>query len=185
VRQILIIEKRQPVRDVAVALGMEYANFHARVTGRTRFKASEMSALISEIPDPRLCDVLLRNTPFVAVARPTSRERLNESALHAATRLTTESVAAVEQISSAMVKGQFETCEYEQLVARVAEAERAVCALRLSLFSLAPRRRQDTAPHTASQAREGVSPGRESANPGREGANQGRAESLRVQIAPA
>jgi uncharacterized glyoxalase superfamily metalloenzyme YdcJ len=147
VRQILIIEKRQPIRDVASALGMEYANFHARVTGRTRFKAAEMSSLISEIPDPRLCDVLLRNTPFVAVPRPASQERTNDSALRAATRLVSEGVAAIERIGEAMAHGTLDPPDYDRLAAHVAEAERAVCVLRQGLLALAPRtaRRSDNA----------------------------------------
>ena len=70
VYQILVIEKRRAIRDVAAAVGMEYASFHARVIGRTHFKAEEVSRLIAEVPDPRLCDYLLRNTGFIAVPPP-------------------------------------------------------------------------------------------------------------------
>jgi len=159
VRKILIIEKRRPMRDVAAALGMEYANLHARLTGRSRFRAAEMSALICEIPDLRLCDLLLNNTPFVAVTRPEPSGDVRESALTRAAQLANESIAIIEQLSTAVVKGSLDPEEHDELVAHLSKAERAVGGLRLSFFALAPDRRTrlDCLPESAGK----VEPARE------------------------
>jgi len=140
VRQILVIEKRRSIRDVAASLGMEYANFHARVCGRVSFKAGEINQLIREVPDPRLCDFLLRDTPYLAVPGLRPTEASNEGALRAAIRLAGESLATIEQISDSLVEGQLEPAGYEQLVEHVREAERAVGTLRAALPGLAPRK---------------------------------------------
>ena len=140
VRQILVVEKRRPICDVAMAMGMEYANFHARVCGRVRFKAEEISQLIGQIPDLRLCDFLLRNTPFVAVERPAATKGSNEGAMRSAVRLSTACLAAIEQISLSLVKGQLDPIEYAQLLTHVTEANRAMSGLQAALPGLAPRR---------------------------------------------
>lgn len=140
VRQILVVEKRQSIRDVAAALGMEYANFHARVCGRVCFKAAEISQLIHAVPDLRLCDFLLRNTPYLAVQRPRQAEASNESALHAAIRLASECLATIEQITDSLMEGQLDPVGYDRLLTHVGEAERAVGNLRAALPGLAPRK---------------------------------------------
>jgi len=145
------------MHDVADAVGMEYANFHARVIGRTRFKAAEMSALIREIPDCRLCDLLLRDTPFIAVPRPEGHNGSRTIGLREAARLTAESAAAVQHLSTAAVRGYLEPKEYEQLAAHITEAERAVAAIRFSLFALAPVSGPRTADRVERQAMADVS----------------------------
>jgi hypothetical protein len=140
VRQILVIEKRHSLRDVAAALGMEYANFHARVCGRVHFKAEEINRLIREVPDVRLCDFLLRHTRYLPVERPHAGEFSHEGALHAATRVAGECLAVIEQITASVVHGRLEPAAYEVLVTHVHEAERAVATLLAALPGLAPRK---------------------------------------------
>ena len=43
VRHILMVEKQRSIREVALAMRMDYANLHARISGRTRFKPEEIS----------------------------------------------------------------------------------------------------------------------------------------------
>jgi len=151
VRQVLVIEKRRSLRDVAEALGMDYANFHARVIGRTRFKPEEISALIREVPDSRLCDYLLRDTPFMAVQRPapTTPTPSSGCAFHMALRLATESLAALEQIGDSLAEGHQESGHYDELAMHIQEAERAVCDLRGRMSSLAPRKAASREPRNA------------------------------------
>ena len=149
VYQILVTEKRRPVRDVAVAVEMEYASFHARVIGRTHFKAEEISRLIREVPDPRLCDYLLRNTPFVAVPRPMPSVNPNQGVFNAAVQLATESLATIAHIGERLLDGQFEMEGYDHLSNHVREAERAVSNLRASLISLVPRKSLMGEPYAA------------------------------------
>ena len=73
VRHILVKEKRDSISSLASAMGMSYANFHARVIGRVRFRPDEINQLIHVLPDPRLSEFLLRGTAFMAVARPRPR----------------------------------------------------------------------------------------------------------------
>ena len=139
VYQILVIEKRRAIRDVAAAAGMEYASFHARVIGRTHFKAQEVSRLIAEVPDPRLCDYVLRNTSFVAVPRPMATATPRQSAFQAAVQLASESLATIGHIGSTLLDGQLDQEGYEHLSNHVREAERAVSNLRAGLMALLPR----------------------------------------------
>lgn len=148
VRQILILEKRRPMREVADALGMDYVNFHARVIGRTRFKAEEINRLIQELPDPRLCDFLLRNTPFLAVERPAAKHG-NERAFQTALRLASESLALLEQMGEYLAAGKLDAAGYERLHRHTEEAERAVSELRAKLPAFAPRKRHDGEQHEA------------------------------------
>jgi hypothetical protein len=136
VYQILVTEKRRPIREIATAVGMEYASFHARVIGRTHFKADEMSRLIREVPDPRLCDYLLRNTQFVAVPRPAPSTNPTLGVFQAAVQLATESLATVGHIGETLAGAEAGPVAFEHLSAHVQEAERAVSNLRASLLSL-------------------------------------------------
>jgi hypothetical protein len=140
VYQILVTEKRRPIREIAAAVGMEYASFHARVIGRTHFKAEEMSRLIREVPDPRLCDYLLRNTRFVAVPRPEPSTNPTLGVFEAALQLMSESLATVGHIGETLSEGKTNPAAFEHLSAHVREAERAVSNLRASLLSLVPNR---------------------------------------------
>jgi len=138
VYKILVTEKRRPIREIAAAIGMEYASFHARVIGRTHFKAEEMSRLIREVPDPRLCDYLLRNTAFVAVPRPAATLNPTLGIFQAAVHLANESLATVEHIGETLAGADLGPLAFEHLSTHVAEAERAVSNLRASLLSLVP-----------------------------------------------
>jgi hypothetical protein len=138
VYKILVTEKRRPIREIAAAIGMEYASFHARVIGRTHFKAEEMSRLIREVPDPRLCDYLLRNTQFVAVPRPAPTMNPTLGVFQAAVHLATESLATVEHVGETLAGAEAGPIAFEHLSAHVQEAERAVSNLRASLLSLMP-----------------------------------------------
>jgi hypothetical protein len=148
VYQILVVEKRRAIRDVAASVGMEYASFHARVIGRTHFKAEEVSRLIAEVPDPRLCDYLLRNTIFVAVPKPASTVNPKQNAFQAAVQLATEGMATLGHLGETLLNGQFDQAGYEHLSNHIREAERAVGTLRASLIALMPRnpRLSDTRP---------------------------------------
>jgi len=70
VHTALVRERHHPMRDVAAALGLSCAAFHARVSGRVPFSPAEVSRLLHELPDMRLVDCLLRHTRFVAFERP-------------------------------------------------------------------------------------------------------------------
>jgi len=139
VRQILVVEKRRSICDVAAALGMEYANFHARVCGRVHFKAHEINQLIRAVPDVRLCEFLLRDTLYLPVVRPQPTETTNESALHATTHLAGLCLGIIEAISDAAMERHLEPAAYDQLVTQVHEAEHAVANLLAALPGLAPR----------------------------------------------
>lgn len=140
VYRILVTEKRRAIRDVAIAIGMEYASFHARVIGRTHFKAEEVSRLIAEVPDPRLCDYLLRNTAFVAVPRPMPTVSPKQSAFQAAVQLANESLATIAHIGDTLLDGQLDAAGYEHISNHVREAERSVSNLRAGLMSMMPRK---------------------------------------------
>lgn len=85
VHRALVRERRRPMRDVASAMGLSYAAFHARVSGHVPFSPAEVALLLHELPDIRLVDCLLRHTRFVAFERPSpARAEGGAGALRAA-----------------------------------------------------------------------------------------------------
>lgn len=141
VYRILVTEKRRTVRDVAQEVGQDYASFHARVIGRTHFKAEEIAPLLRAVPDPRLCDHLLQGTAFAAVPRPTGGEKSTQNAVDAAMRLAKESLAIIEHMYVPSRPNQHDAATEGELLECVREAERAISSLRASIPSLTARKR--------------------------------------------
>lgn len=139
VHQILVVEKRRPVRDVAAALGMDYANFQARLMGRVRFRPIEIVCLLHELPDQRLCDYLLQGSPYVAVPRPdpsAAAPAHDASALQSAGAMSLQCAISVAKISDAVSNGGLQPSEIDELRSHLMEAERALLALRAKLPQL-------------------------------------------------
>jgi hypothetical protein len=133
VRQILVGEKRDRICSVASAMGMSYANFHARVIGRVHFRPDEISQLIRALPDPRLCEFLLRDTAFMAVARPGPASHATGDALHTAIYLASEALAIIDGIGDTFLHGDSDAGDAGLMRHHLHEAEIAIGSLRASL----------------------------------------------------
>ncbi|RME98195.1 MAG: hypothetical protein D6773_14775, partial [Alphaproteobacteria bacterium] len=49
--RLLMAKGQPPIKDLAEACGMSYANFYARLRGRTVFSADEIRRLFRALPD--------------------------------------------------------------------------------------------------------------------------------------
>ncbi|MBS0640252.1 MAG: hypothetical protein JSS43_10290 [Proteobacteria bacterium] len=132
VYQILVVERKCTIRDTAEAAGMEYPAFHARVIGRTHFKAEEVPALIRALPDPRLCDYLLEQTDFMAVARPPQSTKPEKNVFEAALEVSKRALDVIEAIGTAG-SDPAEAAMAARLAGLVVEVERTVGRLRASI----------------------------------------------------
>ncbi len=133
VRHILVKEKRDSISSLASAMGMSYANFHARVIGRVRFRPDEINQLIHVLPDPRLSEFLLRGTAFMAVARPRPDSRSSGDALHTATHLASVALAIIDKIGDTFTQGDSDPGGADLMRDHVHQAEIAIGSLRASL----------------------------------------------------
>ena len=140
VHRILVVEKRRPAKEVAAALGMKYATFYARMIGRVPFDPDEINALIREIPDSRLVDRLLSETPFVGVPRqaePMETQKDNASLVQLAVHSVEESVGALREMTIALDDGGIGPTVRVRIESHIIEAERDLAALRLRLDNVA------------------------------------------------
>lgn len=130
VHQALVRERRRPMRDVASALGLSYAAFHARVSGRVPFSPAEVALLLHEVPDMRLVDCLLRHTRFVAFERPSpARAEGGTGALRAAASAMAELAGLVADLALAIEARQGAAGMPRDPLARLEEIQRAVATL--------------------------------------------------------
>lgn len=135
--QILVRERQRPMREVADALGMSYAAFHARVIGRTPFSPGEINALLREVSDIRLVDALLRHTRFSAMERPQpggaiAGDSPQKTALHA----LEEIVDALKDMGADVSPRAYDAGTVAHIDAHLNEAQRALATLRLVLPQL-------------------------------------------------
>lgn len=133
--RVLVEEKKFSAKDVATALGMKYATFHARLIGRVPFRPDEIVALLRAVPDVRLVDALLGTTPFVAVPKveadvKRTRNPMLRNAIDAVTETTkvldtVERVQGVDRIADPGLRATLDD--------HVRAAERALAGLRVRL----------------------------------------------------
>ena len=149
VHRVLIRERRRPMRDVAAALGLSYAAFHARVSGRVPFSPLDINLLLHEVPDLRLVDALLRHTRFVAFEKPhPARAAGGATALQAALAALRGLADLIEDIA-AIAEGRRPVHDGGiDPEARLEEAQRAIATLAFALpqFLAAQRRRETRQP---------------------------------------
>ncbi len=143
-RQILVVEKLRSVRDVAAALGMQYATFYARLNGRVPFRPDEITQLLREVPDPRLADCVLAHTEFLAVRRPQVRSFDDvRNAVGMAIRSAEETLEALRVINEAAVNSHLDPAIRGKVEGHVTEAQRGLAALQMALPQLTLARKRE------------------------------------------
>ncbi|HTU09567.1 MAG TPA: phage regulatory CII family protein [Allosphingosinicella sp.] len=70
VHQVIVMEEKASLAEVATDMGMSYAALHSRIIGRTPFRATEIRRLIEIVTDPRLIRFFIDGRRFVLAARP-------------------------------------------------------------------------------------------------------------------
>lgn len=121
--RILTRDRTRSMRDIAVALGLSYPAFYARLSGRVPFSIDEARAVLAEIPDHRLVDALLAGTRFGGFERAqlrggSTRVGPFETALQVVQHLTT------------LMQGLSIGIERDEIERQILEAERGLAALR-------------------------------------------------------
>lgn len=135
IHQLLVIEKQRPVARIAQALGMSYPTFYARVCGRVPFRPEEITALLREIPDARLVDLLLSGTHFIGVRRPERRRNLRPNRIwNDAVHTICEAAELLRELESALDDKMIDAVQRCRIEAHINEAERALEAIRTAVL---------------------------------------------------
>lgn len=132
--RVLIIEKARHTRDVANALGLKYATFHARLVGRIPFRPGEISSLLKHVPDIRLADALLTGTDFRPVRRlPQSIESTPRTVLHNPSATSGKVAQAFRDLEVDLSDSSPSDWDLETMKGRIDAAQHVLDALRLVL----------------------------------------------------
>jgi hypothetical protein len=133
--RVLVEEKRYSAKEVARALGMKYATFHARLIGRVPFRPEEIAALLREAPDIRLVDALLSSSPFVAIPKLESpTETPADGVMRIAIEAISEATTALAEIERAQEGARLGDAQRKaEIDSHIRAAERALALVRLRL----------------------------------------------------
>lgn len=133
--RVLVEEKRYSAKDVARALGMKYATFHARLIGRVPFRPDEIVALLREAPDIRLVDALLSSSPFVAIPKVDSpSDAPADGVMRIAIEAIAEATTALAEIERAQEDARSpEGPRKAAIDGHIRAAERALAQVRVRL----------------------------------------------------
>lgn len=132
---VLVEEKRYAAKEIARALGMKYATFHARLIGRVPFRPEEIVALLREAPDIRLVDALLSASPFVAVPKvAASPDAPNDGVVTMAIEAVNQAAQALAEIEAAQRDSRLADPQRKGTVNNhILSAERALAQVRTRL----------------------------------------------------
>ena len=132
--RLLTREQVAGVADVARGLGLSYASFYARLRGRASFRPEELRRVLALVPDRRLADHLLADSPFIAVPRT------DVPATAAPGEPMSDALSALEQVTTLMREldaaeraGRLGRARRERIERSVHEAERSLATLRRRL----------------------------------------------------
>lgn len=139
---VVIVEKRFPLKRLALDMGLGYDALHARLTNRTAFSAEEIRKLIRAAPDPRFAGWLLRGTRFVAAERAEAEAVARDAdveAIHlAATRIVLEAADVLEVVEAALSDDRLDHRDALEIRTEIEVAERALATLGETLRRLHP-----------------------------------------------
>ena len=128
---VLIVEKKWPLKEVADRMEMQYATLHARLHQRVMFSPEEIRALIHAAPDVRFIAYFLDDSRFVAVDRTVLQgDSLAETVHLGATRTVIEATDVLRVVEKSLQDGHIDHRERLRIQKEIADAERALAALR-------------------------------------------------------
>jgi hypothetical protein len=131
--QVLVVEKRAPVRAVAVALNISPDALYSRLRGRSRFRPGEIRALVEQIDDPRLIRFFAGDSRFVVAERPPGQV-VDKDVRVAVTKALKEAVDLMRVVAQSLEGGPRLTHRDRQSIFdEVQEAETAIANLRATL----------------------------------------------------
>ncbi len=133
VYNVLVMDGRYSVKEIAGRFGMPYDTFYARIANRTSFSAEEIRLLLRLVPDVRLAAWLLEGTPFLPAARPSkpeAGENFAESIRRSSIMMLVEAGEVAHQIETAIADGMIDHAEARLIQEDIETAERALLTLR-------------------------------------------------------
>lgn len=133
VYQMLVVEKIQTLEQLAPKLGLTYDTLHARINSRVTFSANEIAAIIAEIPDLRLINYFLDNSPYIAVKRHDGATDLNDTVQRGATRSVLEASDVLREVERGLRDDKIDHQDKIRIKKEIASTERALAGLRSML----------------------------------------------------
>ena len=128
---VLIVEKKWPLKEVAERMDMQYATLHARLHQRVMFSPEEIKALIHAAPDVRFISYFLEGSQFVAVDKTVLEGGSVPESIHlGATRTVIEATDVLRVVEKSIEDGHIDHRERLRIQKEIADAERALAALR-------------------------------------------------------
>ena len=133
VHQVLVMEERFDMRQIAEACGMAYDTFYSRVCKRVVFSAEEIRNIIRAAPDPRFAAYILSGTRFVPAERtcpPGDTGEPFESIRRTAILMLIEASEVADAIEEALCDSRIDHREAQVIQNEIDAAERAVATVR-------------------------------------------------------
>ena len=132
--QVIIVEKRARVPDVARRMGMSSSALYGRLQGRTPFRADEIRRLIEVVDDARLIAYFANDSAHVVGRRP--RPNMSRADLLTALGGAIHQAGRLMEISSRTMSNGRSAPNHQELSAlinQIREAETAMANLRLTV----------------------------------------------------
>lgn len=131
VYRVLVIEKRWPIEVVARQLGMKYDTLYSRINGRVVFSPDEIRALLRAAPDHRLIDILLAESPFIAINRSEPDSGNRAPSIHRnATECMLKSADVLRVVEVSLKGDRIDHRDRPAVLDMIDAAERSLAALR-------------------------------------------------------
>ncbi|MBI5942280.1 MAG: hypothetical protein HY859_17870 [Caulobacterales bacterium] len=131
--QVLVVEKRALVRDVAQALNLSADALYSRLRGRSRFRPHEIRALVDHVDDQRLLRFFADDSRFVVARRPEGAVVDRDIRIAAATTLQ-EAADLMRVVARSLIDGpRLSHRERQAILNEVLECETAIANLRATI----------------------------------------------------
>jgi hypothetical protein len=130
--QIIVVERRGRVAELAGALGVSAPVVYSRLNGRTRFRPDEVRRLIEALDDQRLLRFFADNSRYVVARRPIGEEV--EAITDATAKTLHEAIDLMQIVTGALEDGlKLDDRDRRAILKEVKDAETAIANLRVAV----------------------------------------------------
>lgn len=132
--QLLVVEKRASIADVAARMGMSYAALHSRLISRARFRPEEIRQLVALVPDPRLVQFFIADSRFVLAERAPAGTPDADSIRAAVARAMREAADVLMVVVNSLEAGlTLSPRDRAAILQEVQQAESAMASLHIAV----------------------------------------------------
>lgn len=132
--QVLVVEKRASVAEIAARMGISYAALHSRLIGRARFRPDEIRQLVSLVPDQRLVQYFIADSRFILAERiapdVTDTDGIRTAVAKAMREATDVLMIVIRSLEAGMALGPRDRAA---ILKEVREAESAMASLHIAV----------------------------------------------------